>query len=66
MGFFSGNIRKRVLATVEKRIVDGQKEFEAERRTEDQHLAEGISALTMAHTRNLLEAETRIVGSILG
>ena len=64
--FGRGNIRKQVLVAIEQRITDGQEEFDAECEREDQHLAEGISALTMANTRNKLDAEKRIVGSILG
>lgn len=66
MKLFSGNIRRRVFTEIEKRVVDGQKEFNAEANELDLRLAEGISALTMAHTRNMLEAETRIVSNILG
>ncbi len=61
----SRNIRRRVLAAVEQKITDGQKEYDEVSSQEDLRLAEGISALTMAHTRAKLDAETRIVSSII-
>lgn len=63
--FEKGNIRKKVLQAVEARITDGQKEFDAEAAKEDQRLAEGIGALTMACARAKFDAETRIVNSII-
>lgn len=63
--FGRANIRKQVLAAVEQKIAEGQEEFDAECEREDQHLAEGISALTMANTRNKIDAEKRIVAGII-
>ena len=54
------------MASVEQRIADGQKEFDEESKREDEHLAEGVRALTIACSKNKLDAETRIVGSIIG
>jgi hypothetical protein len=66
MALFKNNIRKRVLATVEQRIADGQNEYDEEARKEDERLAEGIRALTDANIRAKQDAENRIVSTIIG
>lgn len=66
MAFFGNNIRKRVLATVNQRIVEGQAEFDRECEKEDERLAEGVRALTDAATRAKEATEARIVSSIIG
>lgn len=66
MAFFGNNIRKRVLATVNQRIVEGQAEFDRECEKEDERAAEAIRVITDAAARAKEAAETRIVSSIIG
>lgn len=64
--FGRGNIRKRVMETVEAKITAGQEQFEEAARKEDERLAEGVRALTDANALAKGDHEKRIVSNIIG
>lgn len=62
----SRNIRKRVLATMENRIAQGQKEFDEVCVREDEKVSESIRAIVDASKAFRSAEEDRIVSSIIG
>lgn len=65
MLFPKQNIRRLVMSRVDERIKDGQDRFDDGAALEDRKLAEGISALSLAHARAKLDLEDSIVASII-
>lgn len=62
---WGGNIRRRVLASVEERIASGQKEYDDKSKSIDETTAEAIRAVTASATTEKEQLENAIINRIL-